>query len=127
MDSQCLIKGNDNLYGLGIRIGLYSNGLASYIANNLVQGEASTIRAMNTTFHLALLIALLSERLNLQSIDAYILLVLNFGDNTFLSIIFFVSSSWKSRAIFVCPKANFYYESVTLAGLLLRLTSTIAF
>ena len=50
---QCGFAGDDNTYGLGIRIGLYLQWFTSSIAYNFVPEEAVNMRGVNTCFQLA--------------------------------------------------------------------------
>lgn len=49
----CQFRGDDNTYGLGIRIGLYVQWITTDLAYNLLPEEASNIRAINSAFQLA--------------------------------------------------------------------------
>jgi hypothetical protein len=51
--STCGFKGDDNTYGLGIRLGVYIQWIISSIAYNFIPGEAVTMRGVNTCFTLA--------------------------------------------------------------------------
>jgi hypothetical protein len=46
----CGFAGDDNTYGLGIRIGVYLQWICSSIAYNFVPEEAVTMRGVNTCF-----------------------------------------------------------------------------
>jgi hypothetical protein len=55
----CGFEGNPDLYGLGIRIGYYTQTLASWFANWFVLSEVVTLRKTNTLFLCAAIIALI--------------------------------------------------------------------
>ena len=49
----CGFRGDENVYGLGIRLGVYLQWLTSCLAYNFVADEAVTLRGVNTCFTLA--------------------------------------------------------------------------
>ncbi|KAI9841847.1 MAG: hypothetical protein M1838_003365 [Thelocarpon superellum] len=49
----CGFQGDDNIYGLGIRLGVYLQWLTSSVAYNFVPDEAVTMRGVNTCFTLS--------------------------------------------------------------------------
>lgn len=56
----CTINGNSDLYGLGIRLGIYLQLFASYIANQFKSNnDVSALLDTNSTLMAALLIAVL--------------------------------------------------------------------
>ena len=55
--TQCGFVGNSDIYGLGIRLGYYSQVLAVWISNYFFVGEAKPLRAVNNIFLLALIVA----------------------------------------------------------------------
>lgn len=54
----CGFTGNSDLYGIGIRLGYYTQALAVWFANYFVFSEARELRSVNLLFLVALLIAL---------------------------------------------------------------------
>ncbi|MCJ1291253.1 hypothetical protein MMC34_002796, partial [Xylographa carneopallida] len=54
----CGFPGNTDLYGLGIRIGYYTQAFASWLGNFFVLQESKTLRPVNTLFMLAMFIGL---------------------------------------------------------------------
>ena len=53
----CGFQGNADIYGIGIRIGYYTQALAVWFSNYFHYGEAKGLRAVNNIFLLALLVA----------------------------------------------------------------------
>jgi len=58
-DQTCGFQGNPDTYGLGIRIGIYLQWIASFIAYTVVRKEAASMVVMNYSFLLANFIGLL--------------------------------------------------------------------
>lgn len=56
----CRFEGNQDIYGLGIRIGLYAQWLSTYISNWLHNKKLTKMRDINTMFQLAMLAALMA-------------------------------------------------------------------
>ena len=54
----CGITGNSDLYGIGIRLGYYTQALSVWFANYFVLSEAKVLRSVNLLFLVALFIAL---------------------------------------------------------------------
>ncbi|CAF9937262.1 MAG: hypothetical protein HETSPECPRED_010611 [Heterodermia speciosa] len=54
---ECGFAGNADIYGIGIRIGYYTQALATWFANFFHYREAQVLRAVNNLFLVALLIA----------------------------------------------------------------------
>ncbi|KAF2246539.1 hypothetical protein BU26DRAFT_552538 [Trematosphaeria pertusa] len=81
--ANCTFPGDENTYGLGIRIGLYLQWLSTTLANNFVPSEAPAMRVANINFHLAAFIALMyrtiAQRGRLAAVEAFLLLVLCTG------------------------------------------------
>jgi hypothetical protein len=46
----CAVTGNLDLYGIGIRIGIYAQWLATLIADLLTPSEVDAIKSTNTYF-----------------------------------------------------------------------------
>jgi hypothetical protein len=57
VDSECGFQGNPDLYGLGIRLGIYLQAIATILTNAFVSEAVSDYRDNNTIFLFALLIA----------------------------------------------------------------------
>lgn len=55
---QCGFAGNPDIYGLGIRLGYYTQALAVWFANYFLYRDAKSLRGANLIFILALLIAI---------------------------------------------------------------------
>lgn len=77
----CNLLGNSDLYGLGIRLGIYMQWTSSLLANNLLEGEILSLLDTNTTFLLAVFsaIAKLTVQKGLQLAEILILLRICFG------------------------------------------------
>ena len=54
----CGFSGNSDLYGIGIRLGYYTQALSVWFANYFVLSEAQVLRSVNLLFLVALFIAL---------------------------------------------------------------------
>ena len=101
-EGSCDIDGNPDLYGLGVRlgiflpyqvilsqaltgycmkIGIYFQWLGSYLSNNFLPGEISTNLDANSIFLIALFVAVAkgSYDHSIGSIDALVLLELSYG------------------------------------------------
>lgn len=55
---KCGFSGNSDLYGIGIRLGYYTQALSVWFANYFVLSEAKVLRSVNLLFLVALFIAL---------------------------------------------------------------------
>ena len=55
---ECGFSGNSDLYGIGIRLGYYTQAISVWFANYFVLGEAKVLRSVNLLFLVALFIAL---------------------------------------------------------------------
>ena len=77
----CAIPGQADLYGFGVRVGIYLTWVSSWLANNFVAGEMSGSLDTNSIFllALALTVAILSFLETIWIIDSIILLQLSFG------------------------------------------------
>lgn len=133
MAGDCSFEGNNDLYGLGIRIGIYINWWATCFANNFVPSEAPPMRALNTAFQLGLLIALLYQGTHIHAIEAYILISIRFGDisvSTVLLMLYLDRQAPEHRVTkhhFRPPKLRYLYEHVTFIGIFLRLIIAVIF
>ncbi|KAK4445242.1 hypothetical protein QBC34DRAFT_441820 [Podospora aff. communis PSN243] len=80
--STCAVTGNEDMYGLGVRLGFYLQWLAAILANALrVKDELQSLRFANLTYSMAVLIALTIEKArgNASPLDQYVILCLCFG------------------------------------------------
>jgi hypothetical protein len=84
--------GNSDFYGLGIRLGIYLQWLASLIANPLLKSERSTMAGAYLTFSLALAVAVLLLVFQREcTFTAEIIIVLNiFWGGTLVVMVPFV-------------------------------------
>lgn len=80
-EGSCDVDGNPDLYGLGVRLGIYFQWLGSYLSNLLLPGEISTNLDANSIFLLALFVAVAKGSFDhsIGSIDALVLLELSYG------------------------------------------------
>lgn len=69
-DSQCGFEGNNDIYGIGIRIGIYAQILAVWFANYFLFSEAQVLRDSVSIFSVALLIVALIYAVNPQDVYA---------------------------------------------------------
>ena len=69
-NSTCGFKGNSDIYGVGIRIGYYTQALTAWFSNFFVLREANDIRAVNGLFLFALLIVILIYSHNAHGVYA---------------------------------------------------------
>ncbi|KAL9109082.1 MAG: hypothetical protein Q9227_006173 [Pyrenula ochraceoflavens] len=96
-------QGNSDLYGLGIRIGIYLQWFSSWICMSLNPGSAEDLHAVNSIFIFAIIIAAIvaaaSDRteIGLRPIEAHILLQISFG------YLFTVLSIWGLRVQCMTP------------------------
>lgn len=75
--TQCGFAGNSDIYGIGIRIGYYSQILAIWFSNYFLFREAKSFRAVNNIFLLALIVAGFIYFVNARktfAIEAFLLL-----------------------------------------------------
>lgn len=73
----CGFSGNADVYGVGIRIGYYTQAMAVWFANFFLLSEAAGLRAINNLFLFAMLVVALIYAFNASStyaIDAFLLL-----------------------------------------------------
>ena len=57
--TQCGFAGNTDLYGLGIRVGYYTQAFSSWLANWFILQESKGLRATNTLFMVAMFLGLI--------------------------------------------------------------------
>ncbi|KAH6880658.1 hypothetical protein B0T10DRAFT_551461 [Thelonectria olida] len=77
----CDYGGNSDMYGLGIRVGFYTQWLGTIIANWLAKKEVPGLRLANSLFIGATFIALIIQTLmkTVRPLDIYIILLLTYG------------------------------------------------
>ena len=78
----CGFKGNSDIYGIGIRIGYYTQTLSTWFANYFVLSEAKSLRPTNLLFFLAVFVGLIwlsHQSPNTFAIEAFLLLQLLFA------------------------------------------------
>jgi hypothetical protein len=92
----CMIPGNSDFYGFGVRVGVYLTWVSSWLANNFVESEMEGNLDTNAVFlfALALTVVVLSAEKEIWSIDSAILLQLSFG------FVFGLMSTWGRRTRF---------------------------
>jgi hypothetical protein len=76
-NSTCGFEGNNDIYGIGIRIGIYSQILAVWFANYFLFSEAHVLRDRVSIFSVALLIVTLiysAHPSDVYAIEAFVLL-----------------------------------------------------
>lgn len=72
----CGFKGNSDIYGIGIRLGYYTQALSVWIANYFVLSESKTLRSVNLLFMLALFVGLIwlsHDPSGVHAVEAYLL------------------------------------------------------
>ena len=79
--SLCLINGNPDLYGLGIRLGIYSQIIATLLVHNFLPNEVSGAWDTNGIFLLAVFAAVANATvtLTIQYVEAFLMLQLIFA------------------------------------------------
>ena len=91
--TRCGFAGNTDLYGLGIRVGYYTQAFSSWLANWFVLQESKVLRTTNTIFMVAMFLGLVlisSTPSGTYAIEAFLLLQL-------LLAIWFVGVKERSR------------------------------
>ncbi|KAF8465698.1 hypothetical protein BDZ91DRAFT_681402, partial [Kalaharituber pfeilii] len=82
-EERCGFDGDQDTYGLGIRIGLYFQWLTSSLAYNFVPSEAVTMRGVNNCFQAAMFAGLLfvtiTKGSELFAVEAYLMLLFCMG------------------------------------------------
>lgn len=74
---QCGFQGNSDVYGLGIRVGLYAQSLATWLGTFFICHEGLVLRSVNTLFSFAMLGGLFNLTVNASSsfaAEAFLLL-----------------------------------------------------
>ena len=80
--NKCGFTGNSDLYGIGIRLGYYTQALSVWFANYFVFSEARELRSVNLLFLVALFIALIwlsHQSQQTYAIEVFLLLRLLFA------------------------------------------------
>ena len=75
--ASCGFQGNSDIYGIGIRIGYYTQAVAVWFSNFFFFREAKTLRAVNKLFLLALMVAAFIYFVNARQIyviEAFLML-----------------------------------------------------
>lgn len=80
---RCGFDGDDNTYGLGIRIGIYLQWITTSIAYNFLPKEAGTMRGINNCFQAAMFAGLLFVTITrgpeLYAVEAFMMLTFCMG------------------------------------------------
>lgn len=88
IETLCGFKGDDNMYGLGIRLGVYFQWVTTSISNNFVPEEAAMMRGVNNCFQLSTFAGLMYITLGrgstqnsgtIYAVEAFIVLLLCTG------------------------------------------------
>ncbi|KAH0606678.1 uncharacterized protein H6S33_003512 [Morchella sextelata] len=97
----CGFAGNQDIYGLGIRIGLYAQWLSTYISNWLHNKKLTKMRDINTMFQLAMLVALMSianQDPKPHVIDPFIIIIQVIGSASTITDKATHKSEWKGTS-----------------------------
>ncbi|KAI5843912.1 hypothetical protein DFP73DRAFT_69642 [Morchella snyderi] len=97
----CNFAGNPDIYGLGIRIGLYAQWLSTYISNWLHNKKLTKMRDVNTMFQLAMLIALMTianQDPKPHVIDPFIIIIQVIGSASTITNKATHKSEWKGTS-----------------------------
>ncbi|RYP09342.1 hypothetical protein DL765_008488 [Monosporascus sp. GIB2] len=83
MESECGFEGNSDLYGLGVRLGIYVQWATSVLAEHLYEPAISECRDVNTTFQIAMLAGLMLITTNVNTetlaVEGYVTLLFCFA------------------------------------------------
>ncbi|KAH0610067.1 uncharacterized protein H6S33_012613 [Morchella sextelata] len=83
VDNECGFSGDDNTYGLGIRIGVYLQWVTSAVAYGFLPTEAQSVRGVNNCFQAAMFAGLLfitiTKGSDLYAVEAYMMLIFCMG------------------------------------------------
>lgn len=73
--------GNSDFYGLGIRLGVYLQWLASWLTNTLTPNEAGPSHDVNSIFVLAIVVAIITSIASdrIRPVEVYVMLLICFG------------------------------------------------
>ena len=80
-NTTCGFQGNSDIYGVGIRIGYYTQALTAWFSNFFVLREANDVRAVKNLFLLALVIAIIiyaRNAPNVYAIETFLLMQIGF-------------------------------------------------
>ncbi|KAN0080492.1 hypothetical protein V8E54_003696 [Elaphomyces granulatus] len=79
--TSCVINGNSDMYGLGIRVGFYLQWYGAILASWIAPSEINALRFSNSLFVGATFLALIIQTAEseLQPVEIYIILLLAFG------------------------------------------------
>jgi predicted membrane channel-forming protein YqfA (hemolysin III family) len=82
----CDFSGNQDMYGLGIRIGFYSHWFGTILASWIARGEYRLVKLSNFFFVSATFLALIIQttKNDLLPVESYIVLLLAFGGYFYL-------------------------------------------
>ncbi|KAI1378295.1 hypothetical protein F4677DRAFT_390394 [Hypoxylon crocopeplum] len=90
MDSQCGFQGNSDIYGLGVRVGVYLQWSTSIFVENLHEPAVESCRDANTTFQVAMLAGLVlitsGPEQKANALEAYITLLFCFASACIASL-----------------------------------------
>ncbi len=98
-DSNCGFTGNADMYGLGIRIGVYCQALAGAVASGFYQDSADGMQWANGYFRWALFIALCyltSTNKEFQVVEAAIVVLLGI-----ISVLYNFDNHWDFNQTFI--------------------------
>ena len=92
-DPRCVIRGNPDFYGLGIRIGIYLQWITSFLANHFLHEAIDSQLDTNTIFLLAMFVATVVATVQhtVQTAEIVVLMQLCFG------FLFSILSVWGYR------------------------------
>ncbi|MCJ1224422.1 hypothetical protein MMC12_001067 [Toensbergia leucococca] len=90
---QCGFTGNPDLYGIGIRVGYYTQAVSVWLANFFVLSESKTLRGVNILFILAMFIGLAW----LSHTPSQVYAIETFSLNQLLCATWYVGATEKSR------------------------------
>ena len=114
---ECGFSGNPDIYGLGIRIGYYSQALSVWTANFFVVSESKKLRSVNTLFMFAMFIGLIwisHDPTQTYAIEAFLLIQL-LSTTWYVGILNqskFSSKNWKFSPL------RMVIQDLTLLGIL---------
>jgi hypothetical protein len=116
-DSNCGFTGNADMYGLGIRIGVYCQALAGAVASGFYQDSADGIQWANGYFRWALFIALCyltSTNQEFQVVEAAIIVLLGL-----ISVLYNFDNHWDYNQTFIKKLIPLAVYQLTATGLFL--------
>ena len=82
----CSVEGNADMFGIGIRVGFYLQWFAVMLGSWIAPKEVPSLRFTNILFATATLVATIIQIIEhrLETVEVYIILMLNFGTAAFL-------------------------------------------